>query len=281
MLRHNAAAKLCGVISRMMFQIGLHRCPARYARFDAEEVRVRKSMFWTIYSLDRHLCQVLGLPLGIRDDDLDVCYPDHEKHTADPVMDLTGAAIGASHTDSVPVSQTASERPSALQFLVRHAEIKGRIMELCNKSIAHRPPHMATYTEISTMILKWQNDYEAYLDEIAHPNRTWTAYHQTVLFVLSRESIIALNRPLLALQENSSLRRSALHKCIAASRAIIQALHLTLLQVRPHKATEDEPSVSTPPSLLWPSFTWAIWQSAFILFLASLEGELGTSSANM
>lgn len=80
MLRHNGATRLGGLAVRLAFQLGLHRCPVRYSAFSAEEAHIRKRVFWTTYCLDRILCQSLGLPLGIRDDDIDVCPFDHEKH---------------------------------------------------------------------------------------------------------------------------------------------------------------------------------------------------------
>lgn len=89
MLRHNAASRLGGLIVRMTFQIGLHRCPVRYASFTLEDIQLRKRIFWTVYCLDRHICQSLGLPLGVRDDDIDVCYLDFERHTS-----KTGIVIG-------------------------------------------------------------------------------------------------------------------------------------------------------------------------------------------
>jgi hypothetical protein len=88
MLRHNAASRLGGLIVRMTFQIGLHRCPVRYASFTTEDIQLRKRLFWTVYCLDRHLCQSLGLPLGIRDDDIDVCYLDLERHVAKPGVNI-------------------------------------------------------------------------------------------------------------------------------------------------------------------------------------------------
>ena len=84
MLRLNGASRLGGMIVRMTFQMGLHRCPVRYPGFDAGEAELRRRLFWTIYCIDRHLCQSLGLPLTIRDDDVDVCYFDEEKHRATP-----------------------------------------------------------------------------------------------------------------------------------------------------------------------------------------------------
>ena len=88
MLRHNAASRLGGLIVRMTQQIGLHRCPVRYASFTTEDIQLRKRLFWTVYCLDRHLCQSLGLPLGVRDDDIDVCYLDLERHVAKPGVNI-------------------------------------------------------------------------------------------------------------------------------------------------------------------------------------------------
>lgn len=88
MLRHNAASRLGGLIVRMTQQIGLHRCPVRYASFTTEDIQLRKRLFWTVYCLDRHLCQSLGLPLGVRDDDIDVCYLDLERHIAKPGVNI-------------------------------------------------------------------------------------------------------------------------------------------------------------------------------------------------
>lgn len=88
MLRHNAASRLGGLIVRMTFQIGLHRCPVRYASFTTEDIQLRKRLFWTVYCLDRHLCQSLGLPLGVRDDDIDVCYLDMERHVSKPGIEI-------------------------------------------------------------------------------------------------------------------------------------------------------------------------------------------------
>jgi len=80
MLRHNAASRLGGLITRMMLQLGLHRCPTRFENFSAQDCALRKSIFWSIYVIERYLCQSLGMPITIRDDDIDVCFHDEERH---------------------------------------------------------------------------------------------------------------------------------------------------------------------------------------------------------
>ena len=68
-------------IVRSLVQAGLHRCPYRYAELSIDDREIRKRIFWSAYALDRFLSQALGLPLGIQDDDFDLCLPGmHEKH---------------------------------------------------------------------------------------------------------------------------------------------------------------------------------------------------------
>ena len=83
MLRHNAASRVGGLIVRMIYHMGLHRCPVRYSTFSTEEIALRKRVLWSAYCIDRHISQALGLPLGIRDDDIDVCFLDKETHLLD------------------------------------------------------------------------------------------------------------------------------------------------------------------------------------------------------
>lgn len=80
MLRYNMASRLGGIIVRMAFHLGLYRCPARYTNFSPHEAAMRKRIWWSIYCLERIICQAFGHPLGISDDDVDVCLPSVEIH---------------------------------------------------------------------------------------------------------------------------------------------------------------------------------------------------------
>ena len=80
MLRHNAASRIGGVVVRLLYQMGLHRCPFRYSHFSHDECLLRKRLFWSIYCIERYLCQSLGTPLTLRDDDIDVCSLCEEEH---------------------------------------------------------------------------------------------------------------------------------------------------------------------------------------------------------
>lgn len=83
MLRHNAASRLGGLIIRTVFQMGLHRCPVRFPTFSKTECEMRQRIFWSTYCLDRYICQSLGTPISLRDDDIDVCLPNDEHHSMD------------------------------------------------------------------------------------------------------------------------------------------------------------------------------------------------------
>lgn len=85
MLRLNAASRLGGLIIRMALQLGLHRCPSRYHAFSPSVRQLRQRVFWSLYTLDRFICQSMGLPLSVHDDDLDVCFPITELHSNTPV----------------------------------------------------------------------------------------------------------------------------------------------------------------------------------------------------
>jgi hypothetical protein len=90
MLHFNSASRIGGLVVRMAFQLGLHRCPSRFSTFSTLEKQIRRRLFWSLYCIERHLCQSLGLPLEIRDDDVDVCYPGEEQHCGEDESEDTG-----------------------------------------------------------------------------------------------------------------------------------------------------------------------------------------------
>jgi hypothetical protein len=80
MHRYNAASRLEGLAVRLSFQLGLHRCPNRAALAVSKEAELRKRLFWSVFCIDRYICIRLGTPLGIRPDEMDVCFPHVERH---------------------------------------------------------------------------------------------------------------------------------------------------------------------------------------------------------
>lgn len=268
MLCLNAASRLGGLIVRMAYHLGLHRCPTRFPFFTSEEASVRRRVFWCIYSLERLLCQSLGLPLDIQDDDLDVCYPGEEQH-ASP-SNITEEA----------------DKLQLLTYVAKHARIRGLILELRNKSIMKRQDTADRTAFVQTELARWANDIqdaveeggiEESTDDPMLPNNSFISpNHRLMLLILKHESMICLNRPGLASEFSSPAYSSAFQACISAAKSIF-------ILVRRHghryRLREDGHEHRSIMPLLWPSFTWAFWISAFVLVHAAFENQVPLKSA--
>ena len=262
MLHYNSASRIGGLLVRMAHQLGLHRCPARFSRFSVEEVGIRRRLWWSIYCFERHLAQSLGLPLDIRDDDVDVCYPGREEHSQEKENGVQ------------------DERLWLLTSLAKHAKLRGLILELRNKSIRYRQENSDQAVLIHAELSKWWNEVQDMWDiESDHlevqeeaenekqPRLLET--HRILIGVLKQELIISLNRPLLASKAGNNSYAAALQNCIGASQQIISILRKSL-------ARKSAGSDALPA---WPSLTSAVWMSCFVLIYAAVEGNFPVKSA--
>ncbi|KAH8660245.1 fungal-specific transcription factor domain-containing protein [Xylariales sp. PMI_506] len=263
MLRFNMASRLGGIVVRMAFHLGLHRCPFRFPNFSQQEASMRKRVWWSIYCLERMVCQSLGHPLDIADDDVDVCLPTNEKHRKDDT--------GAPSKDS----QQGNSQLTLLSLLSDHARLRGMILELRNKNLAIRNDTIDRAMLVQSELTRWTNllnddalgddmddeDDETLLIPQDQPNAT-PAAHKSLLLILQHEATIALNRPLLASKSSSPTSRAALQTCIGASRAIID----TIISAQNQQAAESDQNI-----MVWPLLTWSVWMSCFILVFAALE----------
>ncbi|KAF3386372.1 hypothetical protein F1880_001233 [Penicillium rolfsii] len=255
LLRLNAASRIGGVITRTAFHLGLHRCPGRFSCFSNEEIGIRRRLFWSIYSLERYLSQALGIPIGIRDDDIDVCYPDAERHGMQNPAPLN------------------DQRLRLLCHLARFARIRGLILELRNKSILHSHAGALEASHVNGELSQWWNEVYDDVNPIensAGPESevsvSLTPYHRLLLIILRHEAIIAMNRPLLAAEKPNPDYKHALQTCIASSRSSLAALKRYM-------------SSECHVPLTWPSFTWTTWMACLILMYASWEGALPVATA--
>ncbi|KAJ5115257.1 transcriptional regulator family: Fungal Specific TF [Penicillium alfredii] len=249
LLRLNAASRVGGVITRTAFHLGLHRCPGRFSCFNDEEFDIRRRLFWSIYSVERYLSQALGMPLGIRDDDIDVCYPGIERHST----------AASKHSDD--------QRLRLLCHFAKFARIRGLILELRNKSILHSHASSVEAAHVNSELSQWWNEVyddvypiDEHVDIGEEQGPPVQPYHRLVLIILRYEAIISMNRPLLAAERPSPEYKNALQTCIESSRSLLAALKQSM-------------SSSSEAPLAWPSFTWATWMACLILMYASWEGE--------
>lgn len=152
-----------------------------------------------------------------------------------------------------------------MSLLARHYTIRGQIIELRNKSLHYvqRDPDQAT--AITAQLSQWWNDVEEFHD--SEEDNYTSVYHITVLTVLKHEAIISLNRPALAASRQGPAYDAALQYCIGSARAIITTLHKAITPRGNSQKTESL-------SLMWPSFTWAVWISTFILFHAASSNHI-------
>lgn len=162
------------------------------------------------------------------------------------------------------------DRLRMLNLLTKHASIKGQIMELRNKSVHQRQADRDAANFIAARIDKWANEFHGFLDT-THDIESFqfSNLHQTILSVLQYESVIALNRPLLALDKGASEYVAALQTCIRASRSVVSILYGYLKTA----GTGMSSDLHIAP-LLWPSLTWCVWMSAFVILHAAIEGEI-------
>jgi hypothetical protein len=278
MHRYNAASRLEGLAIRMCFQLGLHRCPHRTLG-PSKEAELRKRMFWSIYCIDRYICIRLGTPLGVRSDETDVCFPHDEQHNEDVGNDagVLPSLTWCNNHVANPVSER-DDRLSLLEFLARHASIRGAIMENRNKSALRADPNEADkILEVEAGHTRWWNTVDEYLSD-DEGTRNIIKAHQVTLIVLRFESILALHRSVLATSKKNSTYNAALQRCISASRSIINTLHKALRGFGAFDGSPGQRGYESTP-LVWPSFTWAVWMSVFIVVFAATEGQFARDIA--
>lgn len=166
-----------------------------------------------------------------------------------------------------------------MTLFAKHARLRGLILELRNKSIAARHDTVDRAMHVQSELAKWSNEVHErsesrleFEDEssISSDSAHLTSFQGAFLMIMYHESIINLNRPLLASDIKSPASRAALQACISASRALIDAI----ISNDPRQNRTSGQNV-----LLYPSMTWSVWMSCFILTYAALEGETALSSA--
>jgi hypothetical protein len=146
------------------------------------------------------------------------------------------------------------------------------ILELRNKSINSRHETANRATKIEMELSKWSNQLHEVIDDAVtdtDEEPQVSALHRLYLLLLEHESVIALNRPLITANRNSTVAMSALQNCIKASRSIITLLDE--YRIKHTKAGSNDARLTVP--ITWPLVTWCCWMSCFILAFAALQGR--------
>ncbi|KAK6355233.1 hypothetical protein TWF696_004347 [Orbilia brochopaga] len=275
-----SASRLGGWIIRMAFDLGLHRCPCRYRRsFGEAEIAVRQRMFWSIYCLDRYLCQALGLPLGIRDEDIDVCLPNHEVHMA----------------PTERINQLGNDiRLIPLTLFSKYSGIKGRLMEISNKCITHRTPNAEqALRTVHVDILKWQNEVQDFtqtafsedgddqdpagLDsflDLRGYSELLTPQHHLLFQIQYHELLLLMHRPALSAKSTNDMTDPvAMLTCLSSARAIISLTKRYMFRYKVADGRVEHP-------ILWHFFLSAIWMSGLVIIFTTFERGTTLQSAD-
>jgi len=273
------ASTVAGIIVKLIYHAGLHRCPLRYAQLSLDDCEIRKRIFWSAYALDRHCNLSLGDPNVIQDDDIDVCLSGPELHKAvardlltSPEQEIglhmanphAGLASGPVSDDprvvtEGPEAQEKRLREAALTAFVQWGKLTGRIIEIFHKSINHRFPKHEQILRLTSDIETWWNNLPSFL---TGEDSTDTAPHQQHLSsffkILYHRLLLLVNRPRLSLDQSTPEFQHGLQVCIRASRNILAGL-------KSHK--------SHGQSMFLPGLLSATWMSGLIIAFACQLGK--------
>lgn len=163
------------------------------------------------------------------------------------------------------------------------------ILELRNKSIRFRREDSERALRVHAELKRWTN--EVYDLTSIHPQSQSSPAedpggrgsdtpegcmhpsHRILLVILQHELILSLYRPLLVSDLGTLSSQAAFQECINASRAIIDTA-----ADNSRDFGGKEPKLKNG-HLFWPSLTWSIWMSCFVLTYAAIKGITTAVSA--
>lgn len=145
-------------------------------------------------------------------------------------------------------------------------------MKIRNKASVRNQYDDGQALSIETEHAKWWTMVDEHLSDHS-TTQGISKPHQVTLMVLRFETILALYRSILGNPKHDTVFNAALQRCITASRSIINTLHKALRGFGAFDGSPGQNGYEKTP-LLWPSFTWAIWMSTFIVMFAATEDQL-------
>ncbi|KAM0460612.1 hypothetical protein ACHAPV_004889 [Trichoderma viride] len=290
-----AASTVHGAMTRILYHCGLHRCPFRYVQLPRDICDMRKRIFWSAYVIDRHLSQVLGHPLALNDEEIDVCLPgvpevhnpakpfqnipasrpsateediqayapvDHPTFASmSSAGDLTdGSTVGTQegniNTDQL-VYRPQSLGESILGFLVTYSRLLGQALDLFHKSIHSRSITWDKVLEMTSKIHAWWNTLPPSFqgEGLTSIFVEPQSHHGPPFAILYHQLILLMNRPFLSLPTNRTDFQFSLQTAVNASRAIVKKLKLR---------QGDSPLVA------WPGMLSAAWMAGLTIAYAGL-----------
>ncbi|CAK4004118.1 Transcription factor, fungi [Lecanosticta acicola] len=240
------ASSLGGLLSKLLYHAGLHRCPYRYPQLSNEDRDLRKRVIWSSFALDRYICQALGIPVSLTEAEIDVCIPGRDE--------THGRQTNGSEA-KMPAKPTGIPREIILSNFVDHGRLVGRALEIFHVSIHTRShdPRMVLF--LRSDVDRWFNSLPE--EPIITPESS-AAEEQIARFlpffhVLYEQLVISTNRPSLSLPRNTPEFHHGLQVTIRAAKRTIVAME---------KQT----------NLFWPGYLAAVWMSGLVISFACQIG---------
>lgn len=276
------ASTIGGLLSKLIYHAGLHRCPYRYPQLSNEDRDLRKRILWSAYALDRYLCFSLGIPVSLPDGEIDVCLsgrpemhgvtvpgqhglPLNSNGMATPFTPAVPAGMGSIATSATPEQppSTPAFEPNKLEVIlanfVDYGKLAGRVMELFHMSLHSRNQDPRKVLFLRSDVDKWFNSM---------PEEPISAYHSDgadqqiarflpFLHVLYEQLKISIHRPALSLPRSLPEFHHALQVTIRAAKRTILAME-------------------RQSQLFWPGYVASIWMSGLIISFACQIGLYNT-----
>ncbi|KAF2089413.1 hypothetical protein K490DRAFT_37543, partial [Saccharata proteae CBS 121410] len=289
-----AASTVGGVLARSLFHSGLHRCPSRYPQLSEHDRDLRKRLFWCAYVFDRYLSQILGLPPGFQDSDVDVCIPgdeeqhlpaitptqrrqtlkDHLPRRSSKAPSTPGTVTSDSHGTQQEGAHSQNEhRDSVLAGMVGYSKLTGRVVELFHKSVHVRSVDHTKISILASDIDQWWFSLpehlvsaERALNHQECPPDEKVPSFVPMFKVLHQQLVLLINRPCLSLNPKSLEFKKSLQSCIQASRGIIDALEMQVRLKQP---------------IFLPELLSAAWMAGLILAFACQVNVYSVTKAHM
>lgn len=248
------ASSLGGLLTKLLYHAGLHRCPYRYPQLSDEDRELRKRILWSSYALDRYVCQALGIPVSLSDAEIDVCVPGkREVHT------VAHERTGVTRANDEPGEQSKDtaniNKEIILANFVAHGRLVGRALKVFHSSLHSRNSDPRKILFLRSDVDRWFNNLP---EEPRLTTESSAADEQIARFlpffhVLYEQLIISINRPSLSLTRNAPEFHHGLQVTIGAAKRTINALELQ-------------------GTLFWPGYLASVWMSGLIISFACQVG---------
>ncbi|GAA98745.1 uncharacterized protein L969DRAFT_49761 [Mixia osmundae IAM 14324] len=184
--------------------------------------QLRKRLFWTIYIADRKLSAVLGRPLALHDEDIDVELP----------LEIDDAALTQLSNEEISPATSSPNLITGLNCQVRLAQICGRALNTVysikrDSKKNNEPVDLKPIAGLDSALNEWLSNLPAHLQwDPKRAHRTFGVQSAECLLNYYELQIL-VHRDLLAPEQRTDIGYPSLAICTNAARSIAHLLEGT------------------------------------------------------